>query len=248
MDSPATMTHSNSGIRDILILKSDRLYADALHRAANDVFPRASIQLFTRLDEARTSLNAKAIDLLLTDINTVDGDVLELLAASLDGARRFQHAFVVINRQETWVLMNLRDLSVDGVFDASSEDSARFDLALRAIAMGQTYWSPSVLERLHSRTNLSNPFWLWLTPTEQLVLAVVGDGSDDQAAAQQLDMKPSAVQSVRRSIHRKLGLRHRGDIIRFAAQSGFVNFMPGSILHPGLSILLSLRRSRQRRL
>jgi len=52
-----------------------------------------------------------------------------------------------------------------------------------------------------------------LTEREQVVLSVVGDGSDDDQAAARLGMAPNTVATHRKAIMRKLGLHHKGELI-----------------------------------
>ena len=52
-----------------------------------------------------------------------------------------------------------------------------------------------------------------------------------------LGLSPSTVSTVRRELHRKLGVQHRGDLVRAAAQSGFVHFTPTGVVRPGFALL-----------
>jgi hypothetical protein len=42
---------------------------------------------------------------------------------------------------------------------------------------------------------------------------------------------------VRRGLHRKLGVQHRGELVRVAAQKGFVRFTPDGVERPGFALL-----------
>ena len=231
-----------SGIRHILILKADRFRCDALRHSAQIVFPGSVVAIANRMVEARAALSADVFDLLVTGVVLLDGDVLDLVAACTEGLRRARRVLIVTGRTDSRVLGSLRVLPIDGVFDPLSEGMDAFEVALNAIAAGRTYWSASVLERLASPAHTFASVCRILSPTEQLVFAVIGGGTDDRAAAEQLGMKPSSIQTVRRSLHHKLGVQHKGDLVRLAAQYGFVQFTPDGVVRPGFAQLLAARR------
>jgi DNA-binding CsgD family transcriptional regulator len=76
-----------------------------------------------------------------------------------------------------------------------------------------------------------------LTAFEQVVLSVVGDGCDDIEAARRLSLSPATISTVRRGLHRKLHVQHRGELVRLAAQAGFVRFTPEGVERPGFGLL-----------
>jgi DNA-binding NarL/FixJ family response regulator len=222
----------------ILILKADMLCAGMLEAATRRVFPTATLRRETTLESARRYLADERVDLLLAGVGLPDGDTLDLLAEHPE-RRRFGSALVITARQEHRVLTVLKGLAIRGIFDPSDEDLDRFELALKVIRDGGRYWSASVLTRLHIHSELSSAMDRLLSPTEKLVLAVIGDGSDDREAAQRLNLRPSTIHSVRRDLHRKLGVRHRGELVRLAAQQGYVRFTPEGVQRPGFAKLLA---------
>ena len=230
-------------LRHILILKADRLCGDALRHSAHLVFPRATVVTASRLAEARAALSAEVFDLLITGVVLLDGDVLELLAACTDGLRRVRRVLVVTGRRDPRVLGSLRALPIAGVFDPLSEGLEALGEALTTVATGRVYWSESVPVRLSSRASGPASICRTLSPVEQLVFAVLGDGTDDRDAADRLGMTPSSIQTVRRALHRKLGVQHKGGLVRLAAQYGFVQFTPEGVVRPGFAQLLAACRS-----
>jgi DNA-binding CsgD family transcriptional regulator len=83
-----------------------------------------------------------------------------------------------------------------------------------------------------------------LSNSEQLVLSIIGDGSDDLDASVKLGLSPATVSTVRRNLHRKLGLRHRGELVQLAARTGYVRFTPAGIMRPGYALLAAACRRR----
>lgn len=235
-------------VRRILVLREDRFSAHAILAIAREVFPAAWTAAVQRIGEAREIMREEAVDLWLTGVTALDGDVLDFLAANDPGPRSFyRRALVVTVRQEPRILLSLRRLTLGGVFDLRGEEPPQLREALRTVAEGRVYWSPGPLQRLREHFLERTPFSRLLTPLEQLVLAVVGSGMDDEAAATQLGVSTASIHSVRRQLHHKLGLNHRGHLIQLAAEMGFVRFTSHGVIYPGLNMLREAWRPRAKK-
>ncbi len=222
----------------VLILKADQLYAETLRRLTLAVLPHASIRVAANIASASLTLTEGAADLLLTGVgSSLGGDVFELLANVSGSPALIRRVLVVTSHREHRQLAVLRRLSIQGVFDSVSETPEQFKAALRHVMDGQLYWSQSFLDLLrHYALEPNSPSHL-LSNSEQLVLSVIGDGSDDNEASAKLGITPATVSTVRRNLHRKLGLRHRGELVRLAAQTGYVRFTPAGVVRPGFALL-----------
>jgi DNA-binding NarL/FixJ family response regulator len=243
MDSP-----DSTAVRCILILKADRIYAEALKQYTLHVFPRARVLLACSIEAAHAILKSESIDIFVTGVGaSMDSDVLDLLAKRSTGGIRARRVLVVTVRREYRVLAALRGISVDGVFDSAAERPSEYVNALRAIAKGGRYWSQSVLDHMHRVGSASTALFRLLTNFEQVVLSVIGDGCDNTVAARKLRLSPATVSTVRRELHRKLGVQHRGELIRLAAQHGFVRFTASGIVRPGFGIMCAAYHARRAR-
>lgn len=223
----------------VLILKADQLCAATLQAAAERALPGARVERVAHLAAAGMVLAAGGIELLLTGVAAMDGDTLDFLTRLTRPPRPARHILVVTGKHDHYVLANLRALAIDGVFDSWHDTPAQLERAITLVTAGQTYWSPSALERLRRQATDRCAICRLLTPTEQLVFSVIGDGSDDQEAAARLGLRPSTIQSVRRVLHRKLGAQHKGELVRLAVQHGFVRITPEGVVRPGFSRLLA---------
>ena len=234
-------------VRSVVILKSDRLFAEMLRHSALRVFPNAVVNVATSVEMAEGLLRSKP-DVFVTGVGaSMEGDVLELLGQSVQAGPLANRILVVTSRREYRVLSCLRALDVDGVFDSSRESQENLASALRAVAVGSRYWSASILQHMQNLGQLgaAGSHFRLLTACEQLVLSVVGDGCDDTVAARELGLSPSTVSTVRRELHRKLGVQHRGELVRVAAQNGFVRFTPAGVVRPGFTMLAAAYHARK---
>ena len=236
---------SLSPSRSAVILKPNRLYADTLRHLAVRHLPRMRIQLAGSLADATAALENPSVELLLVGTEALpDGDLLDFLAL-----RVCQHpalrVLVIAAQCDNRTLVALRALPIHSVFDATSDSPDRFSTALRTTAGGGAYWSPTLLDRLRE-FQAGNSVFRLLTKAEQLILSAIGDGSDDADAAHRLGLSPGTISSVRRNLHRKLGVQHRGELIRVAVQNGFVRFTFTGVERPGYQLFSDAHRPRPR--
>ncbi|MSU60246.1 MAG: response regulator transcription factor [Pedosphaera sp.] len=241
MENPACAT-----VENVLILKADRLYAEMLRQHIHHEFPAARITIVASVEAAARVLAAGPNDFLITGLGApVDGDVLDLLVQHRQRRTGTRRVFVVTARREYRVLAALKSLSIEGVFDSAAEPPVRLAAALQVVARGALYWSPSIVDHLRRVGSASNAWFRMLTAFEQVVLSVVGGGCDDAMAAQELGLSPATVSTVRRELHRKLGVQHRGELVRVAAQQGFVRFTPTGVVRPGFALLSAAYEARR---
>ena len=199
-------------VRCVLILKADRLYAEALRQYTLHVFPAARVLVACSFESAKSLLTTEPVDFFVTGVGaSLENDVLDLLAQRTGRSPHIPRVLVVTVRREYHVLAALRGLAIDGLFDSATERPGEFVTALRTIATGGRYWSQSVLDHMHRVGSASTALFRLLTTFEQVVLSVIGDGCDNTVAARSLTLSPATVSTVRSELHRKLGVQHRGE-------------------------------------
>jgi DNA-binding NarL/FixJ family response regulator len=199
------------------------------------------------VEMAKTALAAHQVDLFVTGAGvSLESDVLDLLAqCAHNSSSHYPRVLVVTVRREYRMLVALRALSVDGVFDSATEPPEQFMTALQAIANGKRYWSQTIVDHMHHVGSGSTALFRLLTAFEHLVLSVIGDGCDNTVAAAELHLSPATVSTVRRELHRKLGVQHRGELVRVAAQHGFVRFTSAGVVRPGFAMMREAYQARR---
>ena len=238
-------THSD--VRSILIVKADRIYAEALRLFIRKAFPQAKIRIECSLELAAVALAKEPVELLVTGIGaSLGGDAIDFLSTCTGRDSRARQVLVVTTHHEVRLLTALRTLPIRGVFDSTEESPDQLTAALQLVARGGFYWSQSVLRCIRADVATGVSHLRMLTPCEQLVLSVIGGGSDNATAARELGMTSGTISSVRRDLHRKLGVQHRGELMRVAAQAGFVQFTPAGVVRSGYSLLTAAHKARSR--
>lgn len=137
---------------------------------------------------------------------------------------------IVTAHADSRTIVMLEKLRYDGIYDVINESLENLPTALRAVMKHRLYVSPNLEERLKQPKNLTRDA---LTPTEQRVLSVIGDGADDQEASERLKISRFTAGSHRKAIMRKLGLHQKGELVRYAVQHGYVLMTPQAIYQPG---------------
>ncbi len=232
----------------VLILKADRLYADTLRQHAERVLQPVHVTIAGSVAVAREVLAREAIGLFITGLGGMqEGDALDLIAQCKQEPFRVQRVLVVTMRREYRAFAALRSLPIDGAFDSAEEPPEALADALHAVMGGSRFWSASIERRLQQLTAGPTALFRMLTDFEQVVLSVIGDGCDDAEAADRLGLSPATISTVRRGLHRKLGVQHRGELVRLAAQKGFVRFTPDGVDRPGYALLAAGYHPRENR-
>jgi DNA-binding NarL/FixJ family response regulator len=224
--------------RRAVVAKADRLYADCLEKAVQLAFPSIEVQRATNLKSARAKLDMGDVDILLTGVGFDDGDALEWIA-ELANTDRVSRIVVITARREVRLHLAFREMRLHGLFNAFDEGLSVLVPALHKIWEGNNYRSPSFKNLLQMTKDEDLTLLRQLSPKEQLVLSVIGDGSDDQEAANRLSMTAAAVRTHRKRLHAKLGISHKGELMRLAIRHGFVWVTAEKIVRPGFSQLMA---------
>jgi DNA-binding NarL/FixJ family response regulator len=232
----------------VLILKADRIYAAILRQYAERALSPAHVTIAGTVATASGILRRDTIDLFVTGLgDTPEGDALDLIAACKRKPFRARKVLVVTMRRDFRARAVLYSLPIDGILDSAVDPPSALQHALEAVAGGSRYWSPAVNRWMRHMATAPTALLHMLTPFEQLVLSVIGDGCDDDEAAERTGLRPATISTVRRDLHRKLGVQHRGELVRVAAQKGFVRFTPDGVERPGFALLSAAYQPRESR-
>jgi DNA-binding NarL/FixJ family response regulator len=223
----------------VVVLKWDRLYGDMIRRQVWDVWPNAVVRVYQRGLDALSAMQELMPDLFVTGVKIEDTDGLEHLEPFIHTSLPI---LIVTSRADFRTYEMLRQVRYDGIFDGRAEGLEHLGPALRQVMQHKLYMSPSLVP--HLQTPKRKILKDLLTPKQQIVLSVIGDGSGNKQAAERLCMSEHTVKTHRKRIMARLGLHEQGELMLFALRNGFVLVTDSGILYPGFQrTLRSIRGS-----
>jgi DNA-binding NarL/FixJ family response regulator len=163
-------------------------------------------------------------DVVLLDISMPGLNGLEVAArlAKLDTAIRV--VILSMHATEEYVLQALRAGAAGYLLKGSAV--AELEVAIRAVARGETYLSPAVSKRVVDeyvrRTgNVANPLES-LTPRQREILQLVAEGHTNKDIAQRLGLSHRTVEVHRNQVMKRLEVHDLPGLVRFAVRVGLV--------------------------
>ncbi len=227
----------------IVVAKWDGLYAEALQRACQRAFPGIAVEGCRTGGEVLATLRRLPADFALLGLTFADMDGVDVLEAIVR-ERLAARVFVVSGRKDEHSLGALRAARFDGFFDPFEEGAEALVGALRQVADGRGYVSPTLARRMVNQ-RIDGMLARRLTPGELQVLSVVGDGSDNQEAAARLGLSEATIQMHRANLMRKLDVPTSAKLVLAAVRLGVVRVdADGRVVRPGFEQRQAARHAR----
>jgi DNA-binding NarL/FixJ family response regulator len=174
--------------------------------------------------EALRLAEALRPDVVLLDVGMPGLNGLEVAGrlATLDPAIRV--VILSMHLSEEYVLRALRAGCAGYLLKASAV--SELELAVRAVAAGETYLSPAVsrpvVDDYVRRTGGATDPLEALTPRQREVLQLVAEGNSSKEIAHRLGLSPKTVETHRAQLMERLGLHDVSGLVRFAVRVGLV--------------------------
>ena len=174
--------------------------------------------------EALRLAEALRPDVVLLDVSMPALNGLEVAGrlAALDSAIRV--VILTMHTSEEYVLRALRAGCAGYLVKASAV--SELEIAVRAVARGETYLSPVVSKRVVddyvSRTGGATEPLDALTPRQREILQLVAEGNTSKEVAQRLHLSVKTVEAHRAQLMERLDLHDLAGLVRFAVRVGLV--------------------------
>jgi DNA-binding NarL/FixJ family response regulator len=186
---------------------------------------------FTIVGEARDGRTALRLatqlapDVVVLDISLPEMNGVEL-AAALRTAQPACRVLILTVHEERAYLRQVLEIGVGGYLLKRSiaEELPR---AIRAVAAGGIYLDPAIAGKvvgdLGRRTGRPQPgFAVELSDRENHVLRMVAGGHSNKAISSRLTISVKTVETYKARAMEKLGLRSRVELVRYAADQGWL--------------------------
>lgn len=203
----------------ILIVDDHDLLRAGIHALLDDVPDLEVVGEATCAKEAVLLAETLAPHIILLDISLPDMNGLEL-AQQLMRLKPRPYILLVTIHQDKVFLQESLALGVSGYILKKASKSELID-AIQAVVRGEIYVHPALTKFLLNRTTeknntLKENALKLLTNREVEVLRLLAIGYSNQQIADQLTLSVRTVESHRANIIRKLDLRTRLDLVRYA--------------------------------
>lgn len=163
-------------------------------------------------------------DVAFVDISMPGLNGLEVAARVRDDLPEVRVIILSMHASEEYVLRAMRAGAAGYLLKSS--DIAELDLALKAVARGETYLSPPISRALvddYLRRSSGQELPLErLTPRQREVLQAVAEGSTTQQIALALNISPKTVETHRTQLMERLGIHNVPELVRFAVRVGLI--------------------------
>jgi DNA-binding NarL/FixJ family response regulator len=161
-------------------------------------------------------------DVVIMDVNMEGLNGIEGARRIAEISPRSRVLALSMHRDAVYVREMLR-AGAKGYLVKDADDDALLD-AVRAVARGEAYLSPSVADAVLTdyRKHVTNPIDL-LTAREREVLQLIAEGKTNKDIANQLKLSVYTVEAHRSRLMEKLNLHSTGDLVRFAMRNGFIS-------------------------
>jgi DNA-binding NarL/FixJ family response regulator len=165
-------------------------------------------------------------DIVLLDLSLPGPGGLEVTARLREALPQVRVLILSVHDHPEYVLGAVRA----GAQGYLRKDTSPAELreALRAVARGESYFSPPVARHLTAAVRGDTPAadaearLAKLTPREREILGGIAAGETSRAMALRLGLSPRTVESHRESLARKLDIKSVAGLTRFAVEAGMV--------------------------
>jgi DNA-binding NarL/FixJ family response regulator len=163
-------------------------------------------------------------DVVLLDIGMPGLNGLEVTARLTKLDPTIRVVILSMHLSEEYVLQALRAGAAAYLLKGSAV--AELEVAIRAVARGETYLSPPVSKHVVddyvSRTGGATDPLAALTPRQREILQLVAEGHTSKEVAQRLGVSYRTVDVHRHQLMKRLGLHDLPRLVRFAVRVGLV--------------------------
>jgi DNA-binding NarL/FixJ family response regulator len=209
-----------------LMLVDDHKLVRAGLRALLQSMPE--VEVVAEAAHGREALSLMATgqpDVILMDIGMPEMNGLEATARIVKDFPKSRVIILSMHSSEEYVLKALRAGAVGYLIKDAG--SAELEVAVMAVARGETYLSPAVSkhvvgEYVRRVSGEEHPLEV-LTPRQREILQLLAEGHSTQDIAQTLNISVKTVETHRAQLMERLDIHDLAGLVRYAIRAGLVN-------------------------
>lgn len=205
----------------LVLIEDQSLVADGIVAVLRQMSGVEVVKVFDTASAALgDEMTLKAVDLALVDFHLGSREEETRLRELRKLHPRLRFIWLS-GAVSTASLLQIESIRFHG-FVHKDDPSHHLLTAVSEIMAGRVYHSPTARELLHRLSDAPVSVPKMLSEREQQILTLIGAGLDNEQVAEKLGLSASTVQTHRRNIMGKLGLRTSVALQAYALKGGFV--------------------------
>ena len=219
----------NYSRKSLLHVDDDVLWGRAVKQMVNPWQEVCHIGTATSAQAGIALCRTHQPDLALLDLALPDADGFDL-ALTLANLPRPPRILLLTMKADAVTLFRAGYAYIAGMIWKTGRVQETLRCAIREILAGRRYFSEDVRQAMRATRTDPTAFFKILSGRELSVLPLLCQGLTDRQIGEQNGLCPATVKSHRQHIMAKLDLHRTTDVIRWAAEKGFVDFSrPGPV-------------------
>ena len=214
---------------NLLLVDDHKIIRDGIKALLSDI---NGIQIVGECNngvEVLDKMSKEAVDVILMDINMPKLNGIEATKTVVDKYPKTNVLALTMHNEEIYISKMLKA----GASGYVLKDTNKAELvdAINKVNEGENYFNTEVTEIMMSkflknpkikRSIKSNVSVDDLTPREIQVLKLIAEELTNTEAAERLEISPRTIDTHRRNLIQKLGVKNSVGLVKFAIQSGIV--------------------------
>lgn len=207
----------------VILVEDHQMVREALREV---LIKESDIQVIGEAGDAQEALRQVGVlqpDVVVLDIRLPDLNGVEVTARLRDAGGRAKVVALSAFSDKRFVAAMLRA----GAAAYVSKSAAGTELvrAIRAVAIGEQYFSPDILHAsiMNVRDSFTDADRPRLARREREVLRLIAEGVRSPAIAEEMQVSVATIEVHRRNIMRKLGLRTVAELTKHAIREGIIS-------------------------
>lgn len=212
---------TNTQVTSVLLVDDHPMVQDGLTACLSYYH---DINIIGTTQDGKSAL-AKALtlkpDVILMDISMPDMngiDATEIITEQLTSTK-----VLIFSMHDSLEFVNSAMQAGASGYILKDTGSAEVYSAIKAVASGKIYFSPSIAAALAENPLEEEEEKTKLTTREQVILAYIAQGLSNKAVAKMLGISFRTVEAHRRNIKAKLQIECLADLIRYAVNHGLID-------------------------
>lgn len=205
---------------NILIIEDHTLVHDMLAAACRQLFPSAELHITGDGKQGVVLSRRVQPDLIFLDLVLPDCDGVELVP-ELQAAAPASKVIALTSFADEFTVHRVLQAKVHGFIAKNEQPLGLLKDAIDTVLAGGRYFSP-VVDRIKAALRADpSSFDKVLSDHEQKLLALFGQGLDNEAVAARVGLSANTVKVHRRNILGKLNLHSTPELMHYALEKGF---------------------------